>query len=188
MTTLDRGESFGELALATEARRSATVRTVGEVELFEVDRPTFDRLLVDVIELPEFAPTFHDYTELRALPSFAHIGSDQLGELLKYGEWVNFEPGAVLMEQGQPGDAFYAIGSGQVQVIKDGQVIATQGPGAYVGEIALLLDVPRTATVAAFTPVRAFRLDRTGFDHLVKDVFHHGVLQPNAPIDRTMTH
>jgi CRP-like cAMP-binding protein/Zn-dependent protease len=188
ITTLDRGKSFGELALATEARRSATVRAAGEVELFEVDRNTFDRLLADVIDLPEFAPTFQAYTELRALPSFAHIGSDQLGELLKHGTWVNFEAGEVLMRQGEPGDAFYAIGSGQVEVIKDRETKATLGPGSYVGEIALLLDVPRTATVAAYTPVRAFRLDRTGFDHLVKDVFRRGVLQPNVSADRTMAH
>jgi CRP-like cAMP-binding protein/Zn-dependent protease len=188
MTTLDRGKSFGELALATEARRSATVRAAGEVELFEIDRPTFDRLLADTIELPDFAPTLQNYTELRALPSFAHIGSDQLGELLKHGSWVTFDAGQVMMEQGQPGDAFYAIGSGQVEVIKDDETVATLGPGSYVGEIALLLDVPRTATVAAYTPVRAFRLDRTGFDHLVKDVFRRGVLQPNVSAVRTMAH
>ena len=188
LATLVRGQSFGELALVKHEVRTATVRAVDEVELFEIDRATFDRLLADTIEVPDFAPTVQAYVELRSLPPFAHLDSDQLGELLRYGRWVNFAPGEVLMEQGAVGEAFYTIGSGQVRVIRDGSVKATLGPGSYVGEVALLLEVPRTATVESYTPVRAFRLDREGFDRLIKDVFRRGSLKLNVSIDRTMQH
>jgi CRP-like cAMP-binding protein len=52
-----------------------------------------------------------------------------LNELLEHGSWVTAPPGEVLVEQGAAGDAFYAIRSGQADVIKDRTTIATLGPG-----------------------------------------------------------
>ena len=77
---------------------------------------------------------------------------------LANGAWTNVAPGEVIVEQGEVGDAFYAIRSGQVEVVADGTIVRTLGPGSYFGEVALLLDVPRTASVVAKTPVRAYRL------------------------------
>jgi cAMP-dependent protein kinase regulator len=114
--------------------------------------------------------------------------SDEIADLLEQGQWVQFAPGEVLMEQGQSGDAFYAIRTGQVRVIRDGETVATLGPGSYVGEIALLFDIPRTATVVAHTPVRAYRLEREGFDRLVANSFRRGTLRPNVAVARTMEH
>jgi putative peptide zinc metalloprotease protein len=188
LATLGRGQSFGELGLVQEAPRAATIRAAEETELFEIDRPTFDRLLSQMIEVPDFAPTLQQAAELRELPSFSSLQSDQLADVLAHGEWLNIQPGEVLMEQGDPGDAFYAIGSGRVQVLRDGREVDVLGPGSYVGEIALLFDVPRTATVVAYTPVRAFRLDRQGFDRLVAGSFRRGQLKPNAQVDRTLEH
>ncbi|MBI2238387.1 MAG: cyclic nucleotide-binding domain-containing protein, partial [Actinobacteria bacterium] len=182
------GESFGELGLVTAALRSATVRALEETELFEVDKGTFDRLLADTVHLPEFAPTLQAAAELRALPCFAHLGVGELSDLLESGGWVNVSPGETIIEQGELGDAFYAISSGQVEVRADGALLHTLGPGAYFGEIALLLDVPRTASVVARTPVRVFRLDRDGFDRLVAGSFRRGTLDPSIPVHQTLTH
>ena len=188
LASLGRGQSFGELGLVQEAPRTATVRAAEEAELFEIDRPTFDRLLSQMIEVPDFAPTLQQAAELRDLPCFSTLQSEQLKDVLEHGEWRTIQPGAVLMEQGAPGDAFYAIGSGRVRVVRDGKEVDLLGPGSYVGEIALLFDVPRTATVVAYTPVRAFRLDRQGFDRLVAGSFRRGQLKPNVQVDRTLEH
>ncbi|HEX9122165.1 MAG TPA: cyclic nucleotide-binding domain-containing protein [Actinomycetota bacterium] len=182
------GESFGELALATGSSRTATVRSLAESELFEVDRGTFERLLVDHLRLPSFAPTLQELSELRAQPCFGNLGSSELGRLREQGEWRTFAPGEEIVEQGAIGDAFYAISSGQVDVIESGEYRQTLGPGSYFGEIALLLDVPRTATVTARTPVRAFRLERAGFDRLLAASFRRGVLDPSVPVSQTLTH
>jgi cAMP-dependent protein kinase regulator len=97
-------------------------------------------------------------------------------------------PGEAILEQGEAGDAFYAIGSGQVEVVKDGILVRTLGPGAHFGEIALLQKVPRTASVVARTPVRAFRLDREGFDGLMAGAFRKGTLKPSSNVERTWQH
>ncbi len=189
LRVLGRGESFGELALLEGRPRTATVRAVEESEVFEVDKGSFDRLLADmVVARPEFGPTLQAAAELRGLSCFSHLEPDELADLLERGSWETIAPGEAIVEQGEIGDAFYAIGSGQVEVIQDGSPVRTMGPGGYFGEIALLLDVPRTATVVARTSVRAFRLDREGFDRVVADAFRKGTLNPAVPQERTWQH
>jgi CRP-like cAMP-binding protein len=180
--TVDAGASFGELGLATGAVRNATVRAVTDVELFVIDKGSFDRLLADRIRLPEIAPTLHALTELRALPPFAGLGTDELAALRDHGAWRNLAPGETVIAEGEVGDAFYAVGSGRLEVLQNGESIGKLGPGDYFGEIALLTDAPRTATVRASTPVRVFRLERAQFDSLLAGAFRRGRLATTRPV------
>jgi putative peptide zinc metalloprotease protein len=184
---LGRGESFGELGLVTAAPRAATVRAIGSAEVFEVDKGAFDHLLADKLHLPDFEPTLQQVAELRGLHCFAGLSTAQLWELLERGGWVSFAPGERIMREGDFGDSFYAISSGQVDIVKDERLVTTIGRGSYFGEVALLMEVPRTATVIARTPVRAFRLDREGFDRLVGDAFRRGTLISHA-VTEELTH
>ncbi len=188
LQSLGRGASFGELALVDAAARSATVRAVTDAQLFEVAEGTFDRLLADTVRLPAFAPTLQAVVELRRLPAFGALGEDDLSEVLERGAWLNVSPGETIIEQGEEGDAFYAIGSGRVDVVRGGVLERTMGPGEHFGEIALLAGVPRTASVVARTPARLFRLDREGFGRAVAGAFRRGTLNPAAAIDRTWQH
>ncbi len=77
---------------------------------------------------------------------------------------MNVAPGEQIIEQGEEGDSFYAIWSGQVDVVKDERLVTTIGPGSYFGEVALLMDVPRTATVVARTPAAALPAGPGGFE------------------------
>jgi CRP-like cAMP-binding protein len=187
MRDLGRGESFGELGLVTAAPRAATVRALGAAEVFEVDKGAFDHLLADKLHLPDFEPTLQQVAELRGLSCFAGLSTAQLWELLEWGAWVSFAPGEQIMREGDVGDSFYAISSGQVDIVKDERLVTTIGRGSYFGEVALLMEVPRTATVIARTPVRAFRLDREGFDRLVGDAFRRGSLISHA-VTEELTH
>jgi CRP-like cAMP-binding protein/Zn-dependent protease len=186
--TLVRGESFGELGLLLDSPRAATIRAVEEAEVFEIDQGTFDRLLADTIHVPDFEPTLQQLAELRQQPCFAHLGTEQLVELRRRGEWMVVGAGRSVIRQGEEGDSFYAVASGRFDIVTDGELKQTIGPGAYFGEIALLMDVPRTASVIARTPARVFRLDRDGFDQLLAGSFRRGTLDPTLPVTQTMTH
>lgn len=79
-------------------------------------------------------------------------------------ELTSFEPGSVLAEQGKPGSAVCLILDGMLEVEIDGEVIAELGPGAIVGERAILEGGDATATVKAVTNVRVADIDPNGFD------------------------
>jgi putative peptide zinc metalloprotease protein len=188
LRTLGRGESFGEFGLIKGGPRSATVRAVEEADVFEIDRGTFERLLADMIHVPEFAPTLQAIEELRAIPCFSHLEPDEVAELLTYGEWVSVGPGKTIIKQGDVGDAFYAIASGRLDVKRNGKVTATLGAGDYFGEVALLRDVRRTASVRTRTPARLFRLGRKGFGRLMGSAFKRGTLRPHIAVGRAQRH
>ena len=184
--TMDRGESFGEMGLLGGHRRQATVRAVGEVELFEVDKGTFDRLLAEDMRAPEFGHTMQALAELRELSVFHGLDSEQLNIILEHGEWITAVHGDQLITQGEPGDRFYVIQSGRAEIVRDGAIMDSVSKGMYFGEVALLRDIPRTATVVASTPMRLFALDREGFELVVADAFRRGTLRPAA--DRIWQH
>ena len=177
LATLERGDSFGEMGLLEAAPRAATVRAIDQAELFEIDKGTFDRLLSDPIHAPDFGPTMQALAELRELPPFAGLGAARLAELLDHGRWATLPPGTPLVTEGEPSDLFYVIRSGQAKVSKGGEEIRMLGPGSHFGEIGLLRSAPRSATVTSVTPIRAFALDREGFDSVVAEAFTRGSLK-----------
>lgn len=186
LATLGRGESFGELGLLHAAPRAATARAVEPSRLFVVPKSAFDHLLASEIDAPSFGPTLQSLADLRALAPFTHLGTEPLAELLEHGEWVSAAPGDELVRMGEPGDAFYVIERGQADVVQGGERIGHLGAGSYFGELALIGDAPRSASVIATTPMRLFRLDREGFERVVLEAFDRGVLRPQ--IERTWEH
>jgi CRP-like cAMP-binding protein len=130
---LGRGESFGELGLIGRSPRAATVKAVEDGELFLVDKSTFDRLLAGLATVPDLPSTLQAAAELRALPAFASLGSDDLADVLAHGAWVNVAPEQTIIEQGEEGDAFYAIRSGQVDAVRDGEHLQTSAPARTFG-------------------------------------------------------
>jgi CRP-like cAMP-binding protein len=100
---------------------------------------------------------------LRHIPIFSPMAATSIERIL--GELIRLDAtaGQVLIQQGEPGDRFYVVAEGRAQVIRDGAVIAERGPGDHFGEIALLRDVPRTATITALTPMRLIAIERDRF-------------------------
>jgi CRP/FNR family transcriptional regulator, cyclic AMP receptor protein len=106
---------------------------------------------------------------LRQAPLFEGLSKKELTELARRSEDMELDAGTVLCREGDVGQEFFVIVDGQVDVKRKGRKLGTRGAGDFIGEIALLEDIKRTATVTAKTPLRVFVLTRPAFTHLVNE-------------------
>jgi CRP-like cAMP-binding protein len=104
---------------------------------------------------------------LKRAPLFQGLSRKELSELAKVTEDMDVGAGEVLCKEGVSGQEFFVIMEGQVEITRRGQPIATFGSGEFVGEVSLIEDVPRTATVTAKTPLRFFVMTRRAFLRLL---------------------
>ncbi|MGE5225839.1 MAG: MFS transporter [Planctomycetaceae bacterium] len=100
---------------------------------------------------------------LRQVPMFGHLAEPVLERLARNAGEAAFAAGTAIVSEGEPGDLFYVVAEGEVRVSVAGAEVARYGPGEYFGEIALLRDVPRQATVTATSDVRLLSLGRAPF-------------------------
>lgn len=107
-----------------------------------------------------------DPDELRILgsvPIFAPLPGMTLEHLAGRLVPLRLEPGTVVVREGDPGDRFFIVADGTVEVSEYGRVVAELGAGGYFGEIALIRDIARTATVTTATQTVLYALDRDDF-------------------------
>ncbi len=108
-------------------------------------------------------PEADELRVLTAVPIFAPLPGASLEHLAGRLVPLRLDAGSVVVREGDAGDRFYIVAEGEVEVTEGGVPISTLDAGGYFGEIALLRDVPRTATVVAKTPVVLYALDREDF-------------------------
>jgi len=129
--------------------------------------------LADIEEIPLPEPRAIGLAAQRALaatPLFAGLPSDALEALVENLSLVLLEPGEHLFREGDPGDALYVIVEGEVSVQAEGPPrveMARLGPGSFIGEVALMTDQPRTATVTALVPSELLRIDRVTLSNVL---------------------
>src|SRR5215217_7397943 len=106
---------------------------------------------------------------LKRAPLFAGLSRKELVQLARVSEDLEVPPGKVLCKQGEVGQEFFVIVEGQVEVTSNRKRLATRAAGDFFGEIALLEETRRTATVTAKTPLRCFVLTRSDFRRLMNE-------------------
>ena len=110
---------------------------------------------------------------LRQVPLFAGVAPAKLKLLAFASDRVSYRPGEILFRQGDPGDAAYVILEGRADILAEangGMIkVAEVGDNSIVGEIAILCDVSRTATVKASVSLEALRIRKDDFLKLLAD-------------------
>jgi CRP-like cAMP-binding protein len=156
------GDCFGETALLEKKPRTATVRALSEIHALVLSQDDFAKVRGqlsgdDVTALLRASAGLHR----NAL--FSHLAAERLSALAMQLRPRTVEAGEEIVREGDSGDAFYLVESGQLEVTSGGKRVGTLGPGEHFGEVALLRDVPRTATVRALEASLLLALDKQRF-------------------------
>jgi CRP/FNR family cyclic AMP-dependent transcriptional regulator len=115
---------------------------------------------------------FKQDTKVEALgraPLFEGLSRKELIQLARVSEDLEIPAGRMLCKEGERGQEFFVIVDGEVDITRRGKRVAARGGGDFFGEISLLEETPRMATVKAKTPLRVFVLTRRDFRKLVDE-------------------
>jgi len=107
---------------------------------------------------------------LKRVPLFERCSKAELQQIARLADEILLPDGQILTREGQPGREFFVLVEGQVDVRRKGRLVKKLSGGDFLGEIALVADVPRTATVTATTPLRALVMIDRDFRSLMKEV------------------
>jgi len=119
--------------------------------------------------LPRSSATSHELARVELL---AGLSGQTLAQLAKRMERQEVAPGTPIVREGEPGDRFYVVFAGMLSVSqRDRGSKNVLRPGDYFGEVALAMDIPRTATVTAISPAVVASCDRATFDELLRPLF-----------------
>jgi CRP-like cAMP-binding protein len=182
---LGRGQYFGEAALVSHKPRNASVRAETPVNLLSLKKKDFDRLVRQYLAVQIDEQVRYSWL-LREMPIFEELDFAELESLSRLLETEHFQAGQVVCSEGDRGDKFYLVETGELAVTltKNGKRVelSRRGPGEYVGEIALLQDGIRTATITALEETTLLSLKSEHFHRLVS-----GHLSVGEILSRTST-
>jgi CRP-like cAMP-binding protein/cytochrome P450 len=173
---LESGAYFGEIGLLHKVARMATVRAVGAVTALALDQADFEQIVAEsdltAAEISEVVQRRMRSARLAdALPG---LSPDHLARVMPRVEPLRYPAGATIIRQGDRADRFFLLARGEAEVLNhhpsgEDIVLATLGPGDYFGEVGLVQERPRMATVRALTEVETLTLDIDGFRSLLSD-------------------
>lgn len=169
VATIEPGGSFGELALMYNAPRAATVISAEPgCTLWALDRITFRRILME----SSFQRRRMYEKFLSEVPILSTLSSYERSKIADALETQKFPAGTKIIKEGDPGDNFYLLEDGEAEAFKHGteKPVMVYHKGDYFGELALLNDAPRAASVVSKTDVKVATLGKDGFQRLLGPV------------------
>ena len=174
------GSSFGELALMYNAPRAASVVSTGPSVLWQLDRITFRRILMDsAFQRRRMYESFLD-----SVPLLSSLTSYERSKIADALETQKYPANTHIIKEGDVGAHFYILESGSAAVYKRGLdgMLKEYTKGDYFGELALLDDKPRAASVITETDVKVAMLGKDGFRRLLGPV--EDIMRRNDPSKR----
>jgi len=169
VTTLGEGGSFGELALIYGTPRAATVKAASQVKMWGIDRDSYKRILME--STIKKRKIYEDFLSTVAI--LEQLDKWERLTIADALEAVSFNAGAEIVKKGEEGEEFFLIleGTAGVTEYREDCEEVVLHPAEYFGEISLLLDRPRQATVTAKEELRCVKLDRTRFERVLAPCF-----------------
>ncbi|MCA1644000.1 MAG: cyclic nucleotide-binding domain-containing protein [Chloroflexi bacterium] len=181
LANLEAGQCVGEIGLLTGVRRTSTVRALGEVVVLKFSADAFHRLERTSAELAERVSRLAAarlrrnelVVALRRSEVFGQLEAEVRAEVELELESVFLSGGSTLFHEGDPGECLYLVARGRLRVERAAHEVETGytaelGPGDCVGELALLANQPRTATVYTVRDTHLARLTRAAFERLLQ--------------------
>ena len=180
LLTYGPGDAFGELALMYNAPRAASIISKEPCVLFSLDRESFNHIVKEAVVRKR--EMFNEF--LAKIPLLDSLNSQEKDKICDCLQTAFYRPGEYVIKEGDKGDTFYFI--------QDGKCIATQrdkdtqsdktvfsfGPHDYFGELAMLKDEPRAASIVAVTDLKVALIDRASFKRLLGPL--ENILKRNA--------
>lgn len=166
--TCQKGDIFGQLALLYNAPRAASVASRVQSSVWELHRETFNNIVLLAVQ----SKRAQCADMLRKVPIFQRLSENDLQTVVDAMKMESFAQGQTIITQGEIGEHFYVVFEGDVVAHKvvPGQrqpVTMNISTGDYFGELALLNNERRAASVVAATAVRVLTLDRASFTRLM---------------------
>eukprot|EP00933_Yihiella_yeosuensis_P014437 TRINITY_DN12962_c0_g1_i1.p1 TRINITY_DN12962_c0_g1~~TRINITY_DN12962_c0_g1_i1.p1 ORF type:complete len:406 (-),score=138.16 TRINITY_DN12962_c0_g1_i1:161-1378(-) len=162
--TCEAGDVFGELALLYNCPRAASVECKENCVLWQLDRDTFNHI---VKEAAQKKRQRYD-TFLSKVPLLANMDAYERSQLADALQIEKVEDQAVVVKEGEPGNKFYIIEEGAAAAVKGDREVMSYAAGDYFGELALINNKPRAASVVAKGAVRLLSVDSRSFKRLFK--------------------
>ena len=169
---LSEGDYFGEIALLGDVPRTTTCRAITAVEVWVLSKRDFNQLVRRHLDISQkLDRAVANMTMLRRMPLFRELTYKQINMISSKLRSKTIPPRTTIIREGEQGDAFYIIRSGEVIVTaRSGTEEATVGKlgeGEFFGEIALVTDRPRIATVTSASETELLILGKSDFDAVV---------------------
>ena len=164
LKTYKEGELFGELALLSNAPRAATIYAKTDCVLWALDRLTFNSIVKEsAINKREKYKKF-----LETIPLLSTVESYELYSICDAIKTEKYEKNQFIIKEGEEGDKFFILDEGEAVATKENMNFKKQYlKGDYFGELALLRNAPRAASVMAVTDCKVLSLDRPAFKRLL---------------------
>jgi len=158
------GDVFGELALLYNCPRAATVQAKGKAVCWQLDRDSFSHIVKDsAVKRREKYDAF-----LQSVTLFKSLGAYERSQIADALVPATFKKGDFIVRQDDPGDKVYFVEEGDVYAEKSGKKVLEYKPGDYFGELALLKNQPRAASVkVASAEAKVLGLGRTSFSKML---------------------
>ena len=177
--TLSTGDSFGETALIEKGPRTASIITMTQTAVFEISREGFEKFLASNAENREkITGKIRLGKMLLASSVFSFMSQKQISYLIKNLKPEKIKAGTIVFKQGDEGNKFYIIQEGNIHLERFDNSLKTLDivlkPGNFFGEMALVKNIPRTATAEAVSDSLLFSLDKESFCTIIGSTLSGG--------------